>query len=263
MKSVLDFARAKGAATPICMVTAYDALMARIAVEAGIDALLMGDSVAMVVHGHESTIHADLAMMELHTRAVRRGAPDAFVVADMPFLTHRVGIDSAIRDAGTLMRAGASAVKIEGLAGHADVVARIVESGIPVMGHLGLTPQSVHQFGGYRLQARSPAEAAKLEEDANRLEKLGAFALVLECVPEATAGKVTEALSIPTIGIGSGAGTSGQILVMTDLLGMDDQFRPKFARRYADGASMAHDALAAYVADVRACRFPARQEVLA
>jgi 3-methyl-2-oxobutanoate hydroxymethyltransferase len=223
----------------------------------------MGDSVAMVVHGHESTIHADLAMMELHTRAVRRGAPDAFVVADMPFLTHRVGIDSAIRDAGTLMRAGASAVKIEGLAGHADVVARIVESGIPVMGHLGLTPQSVHQFGGYRLQARSPAEAAKLEEDANRLEKLGAFALVLECVPEATAGKVTEALSIPTIGIGSGAGTSGQILVMTDLLGMDDQFRPKFARRYADGASMARDALAAYVADVRACRFPARQEVLA
>jgi 3-methyl-2-oxobutanoate hydroxymethyltransferase len=217
----------------------------------------------MVVHGHESTIHADLAMMELHTRAVRSGAPGAFVVADMPFLTHRVGIDSAIRDAGTLMRAGASAVKIEGLAGHADVVARIVESGIPVMGHLGLTPQSVHQFGGYRLQARSPAEAAKLEEDANRLEKLGAFALVLECVPEATAGKVTEALSIPTIGIGSGAGTSGQILVMTDLLGMDDQFRPKFARRYADGASMARDALAAYVADVRACRFPARQEVLA
>lgn len=263
MKNVLDFARAKDAGRPISMVTAYDALIARIAVEAGIDALLVGDSVAMVVHGHDTTIHANIGMMALHTEAVHRGAPGAFVVADLPFLCHRVGVESAIRDAGTLMRAGANAVKLEGLSGHEDVVGRIIESGIPVMGHLGLTPQSVHRIGGHRIQARSPVEAAKLEQDARRLEELGAFAIVLECVPDAVAAHVTETLSIPTIGIGSGGRTSGQILVVTDLLGMDDKFRPRFARRYSDGAAMAHDALAAFAADVRACRFPAGQEILA
>jgi len=263
VKTIADFARAKAAGTPICMLTAYDALVARIAVDSGIDALLVGDSVAMVVHGHDSTIHADMAMMTLHTRAVRRGASDAFIVADMPFLTHRVGADSAIRDAGELMRAGANAVKLEGLAGHEDVVARIVGSGIPVMGHLGLTPQSVHQLGGHRLQARSAAAADQLRRDALRLQELGAFALVLECVPESVAGAVTDALSIPTIGIGAGARTSGQILVVTDLLGMDASFSPRFARRYLDGTAAARAAITAYVADVRECRFPAASEVLA
>lgn len=263
MNSVLDFARAKAAGNPICMLTAYDALTARIAVDAGVDALLVGDSVAMVVHGHDSTIHADMAMMILHTRAVRRGAPGAFIVADMPFLSHRLGAEHAVRDAGELMRAGASAVKLEGMAGHEDVVARIVGSGIPVMGHLGLTPQSVHQLGGHRLQARSAAEADQLLRDALRLQEIGAFSLVLECVPEAVAGNVTEALAIPTIGIGAGVKTSGQIMVVTDLLGMDAEFRPRFARRYFDGAAAAREAIAAYVADVRGCRFPAASEVLA
>lgn len=263
MRTVVDFARARAAGTPICMLTAYDALVARIAVDSGVDALLVGDSVAMVVHGHDSTIHADMAMMTLHTRAVRRGAPGAFVVADMPFLSHRTGVDEAVRDAGELMRAGASAVKLEGLTGNEIVVERIVGSGIPVMGHLGLTPQSVHQLGGHRFQARSAAEAERLKRDALRLQDLGAFAIVLECVPESVAGGVTESLAIPTIGIGAGGSTSGQILVVTDLLGMDASFRPRFARRYLDGAGQARDAIAAYVADVRGCRFPAGIEVLA
>lgn len=263
MKTIADFARAKSTGNPICMLTAYDALIARIAADAGVDALLVGDSVAMVVHGHDSTIHADMAMMTLHTRAVRRGAPDAFIVADMPFLSHRGGAATAIRDAGELMRAGASAVKLEGLAGHEDVIERIVGSGIPVMGHLGLTPQSVHQLGGHRLQARSAAEADRLRRDALRLQELGAFSLVLECVPEAVAGGVTEVLAIPTIGIGAGARTSGQILVVSDLLGMDSVFRPRFARQYLDGAAVAREAIAAYVADVRGCRFPTGSEVLA
>jgi len=263
MKTIVDFARAKAAGNPICMLTAYDALTARIAVDAGVDALLVGDSVAMVVHGHDSTIQADMAMVTLHTRAVRRGAPEAFIVADMPFLSHRVGAAAALRDARDLMRAGANAVKLEGLAGHEDVVERIVGSGIPVMGHLGLTPQSVHQLGGHRLQARSAADAERLGRDARRLQELGAFALVLECVPESVAGSVTDALTIPTIGIGAGARTSGQILVVTDLLGMDSGFRPRFARQYLDGATAAREAIAAYVADVRGCRFPAGSEVLA
>lgn len=263
MKTILDFAGAKAAGNPICMLTAYDALIARIAVDAGIDALLVGDSVAMVVHGHDSTIHADMAMMTLHTRAVRRGAPDAFVVADLPFLSHRVGAEAAIRDAGELMRAGANAVKLEGLLGHEYVVERIVGSGIPVMGHLGLTPQSVHQLGGHRIQARSAVAADQLRRHALRLQELGAFSLVLECVPDAVAGSVTQALAIPTIGIGAGRRTSGQILVVTDLLGMDPGFRPRFARQYLEGATAAREAIAAYVGDVRGCRFPAGSEVLA
>jgi 3-methyl-2-oxobutanoate hydroxymethyltransferase len=204
-----------------------------------------------------------MAMMTVHTRAVRRGAPDSFIVADLPFLSHRLGAESAVRDAGELMRAGANAVKLEGLTGHEDVVGRIVGSGIPVMGHLGLTPQSVHQLGGHTLQARSAAAAGQLRLDALRLQELGAFSLVLECVPEAVAGGVKEALAIPTIGIGAGGRTSGQILVVTDLLGMDPGFRPRFARQYLDGATAARDAIAAYVADVRGCRFPAGSEVLA
>lgn len=261
MRNVLDFSRARESGRPISMVTAYDALMARIAVEAGVDALLVGDSVAMVVHGHASTIHADMAMMTLHTAAVRRGAPGAFIVADLPFLCHRVGADPAVRDAGALMRAGANAVKIEGLSGHEGVVEHLVGSGIPVMGHLGLTPQSVHRLGGYRIQARTEEGAARLGADARRLEDLGAFALVLECVPEAAAGAVTAALTIPTIGIGAGAGTSGQILVVTDLLGMDEEFRPAFVRRYAEGGPVARDAIARFVGDVRDGRFPAAAEV--
>lgn len=263
MKTILDFARARLDRRPITMVTAYDALLARLAGEAGIDALLVGDSVAMVVHGLPSTVHATLDMMTLHTAAVRRGAGDRFVVADLPFLSHRVGRAAAVRAAGALLQAGATAIKLEGVAGHEEVIAHLVGSGIPVMGHLGLTPQSVHQLGGYRLQGRGATEGARLRAEAQQLASLGAFAVVLECVPTALAAEITADLAIPTIGIGAGPDTAGQVLVMSDLLGLDATFRPKFVRRYLDGATLTRDALAAYADDVRAGRFPAKAEVLA
>ncbi|HWA25736.1 MAG TPA: 3-methyl-2-oxobutanoate hydroxymethyltransferase [Lacunisphaera sp.] len=263
MKSILDFARAHREAQPIVMVTAYDATMARIVAASQTDAIQVGDSAAMVVHGLPSTVHATLEMMVLHTAAVRRGAPDMVVVADMPFLTYRRGSAEAVRAAGTLLQAGATAVKLEGVRGHEDVVEHLVGSGIPVMGHLGLTPQSVNQLGGHRLQGKSETEAARLRTDASRLEALGAFALVLECVPAALAADVTRNRAIPTIGIGAGAGTSGQILVLNDLLGLDATFRPKFSRRYCDGHAEVLGALNDYARDVREARFPARTEVLA
>ncbi|HEX2860256.1 MAG TPA: 3-methyl-2-oxobutanoate hydroxymethyltransferase [Lacunisphaera sp.] len=263
MKSILDFTRARQEGRPIVMVTAYDAAMARLVAASETDAILVGDSAAMVVHGLPSTVHATLEMMVLHTAAVRRGAPEHVVVADMPFMSFRRGLAEAGRVAGALMQAGATAVKLEGVAGHEDVVAHLVGSGIPVMGHLGLTPQSVHQLGGYRLQGRSEGEAARLRADARRLEELGAFSLVLECVPAALAEEITRQLGIATIGIGAGGGTSGQVLVLNDLLGLDRGFRPRFARRYLDGHETIIAALNDYARDVRGARFPAGAEVLA
>ncbi|MDQ5980086.1 MAG: 3-methyl-2-oxobutanoate hydroxymethyltransferase [Verrucomicrobiota bacterium] len=263
MKSILDFNRARQQGRPIVMVTAYDAPMARLVAASEVDVILVGDSAAMVVHGLPSTVHATLDMMALHTAAVRRGAPERVIVADLPFLSFRQGREVAVRAAGALMQAGATAVKLEGVTGHEDVVAHLVGSGIPVMGHLGLTPQSVNQLGGYRVQGRSEADAARLLAEARRLEELGAFALVLECVPAALAAEITAALSIATIGIGAGGGTSGQVLVLNDLLGLDAEFRPRFARRYFDGHGEILAALNAYARDVRGARFPAREEVLA
>ena len=263
MKSILDFARAKREERPIVMLAAYDALMARLIAASEVDAILVGDSVAMVVHGFPSTIHATVEMMCVHTAAVRRGAPAMMVIADMPFLSVRQGRDEAVRAAGALMQAGATAVKIEGVAGHEEIIAHLIESGIPVMGHLGLTPQSVHQLGGHRLQGRTPEAAAQLKSDAEILEKLGAFALVLECVPAATAAKISGALTIPAIGIGAGPDTDGQVLVLADLLGLDAEFRPRFARRYLEGHGAVLGAVNTFVGDVRSARFPARAEVLA
>ena len=261
MKTIADFARARRELHPIVMIAAYDALMARLVATTEADAILVGDSVAMVVHGHLSTVHATLDMMRLHVAAVRRGAPDFLVVADLPFLSVRRGLAAATDAAGALMQAGATAVKIEGVAGHEEVVAHLVGSGIPVMGHLGLTPQSVHQFGGYRVQGRVPAEAARLRAEAQKLEELGAFAIVLECVPALLATQITEERSIPVIGIGAGAGTSGQVLVLSDLLGLDAQFQPRFARRYAEGHALVREAVNQFARDVRSAQFPAREEV--
>ena len=263
MKNVTDFARARRELHPIVMVAAYDALMARIIAASEADAILVGDSVAMVVHGYPSTVHATLGMMCTHVAAVRRGTADFFIVADLPFLSVRRGLVAATDAAGALLQAGASAVKLEGLTGHEDVVAHLVGSGIPVMGHLGLTPQSVHQLGGYRVQGRAPAEAERLRHDAQKLEELGAFSCVLECVPARVASQITAERSMPTIGIGAGAGTSGQVLVLSDLLGLDDQFQPRFVRRYAEGHGLVRDAVNAFSRDVRGARFPAREEVLA
>ncbi len=263
MKSITDFARAKRELHTIVMVAAYDALMARLVAGTEADAILVGDSVAMVVHGHPSTVHATLEMMCAHVAAVRRGAPDIFVVADLPFLSVRRGRTIATEAAGALMQAGASAVKLEGVTGHEDVIPHLIGSGIPVMGHLGLTPQSVNQLGGYRVQGRAPAEAERLRLETERLEELGAFSVVLECVPESLATSITEERSIPTIGIGAGAGTSGQVLVLSDLLGLDPGFQPRFVRRYAEGHALVRDAVNRFARDVRTAQFPAREEVLA
>lgn len=262
MKNILDFARAKRDGQPIGMVTSYDAWSARIASEAGIDCLLVGDSTAMVVHGFPDTLHATVDMMVAHTAAVRRGAPDIFVIVDMPFLSFRRGPAMAVDAAGALMQAGASAVKLEGVSGHEEAIRQIVGSGIPVMGHLGLTPQSVHQLGGYRVQGRSSEDAARILDEARQLETLGAFGVVLECIPEQLAAEITAAIGVPTIGIGSGGKTSGQVLVLHDLLGLLADFRPRFARRYVEGHAVVRDALERYLADVRAARFPSREEVL-
>lgn len=263
MKTILDFSRAKREQQPIVMIAAYDALMARIVAQSEADAILVGDSAAMVVHGFPSTVHATVAMMATHVAAVRRGAPDLVVVADMPFLSVRRGLQAATEAAGALVQAGATAVKIEGVAGHEEVIAHLVASGIPVMGHLGLTPQSVQQLGGYRFQGRAPEEAGRLRAEARTLEELGAFAVVLECVPAALGATITEERAIPTIGIGAGAATAGQVLVLSDLLGLDERFRPRFARQYLDGTALVRDAVNRFARDVRSAEFPARQEVLA
>jgi 3-methyl-2-oxobutanoate hydroxymethyltransferase len=263
VNSTLDFGKARRNGRPIAVVTAYDVLQARAVADSEVDAILVGDSVAMVVHGQPSTIHATLEMMCLHTAAVRRGAPNLVVVADMPFTTFRMGREAAVRAAGALMQSGATAVKLEGVSGHEDVILHLVGSGIPVMGHVGLMPQAVHQLGGNRMQGRDPAAAARLLEEALTLERLGAFACVLECIPADLASRITHELEIPTIGIGAGPGTTGQVLVLTDMLGLDAEFRPRFARRYFDGYGATVAALNEFARDVRETRFPATEEVLA
>lgn len=260
MKTILDFSRAKREQLPIVLLAAYDALMARIVAESTADAILVGDSVAMVAHGFPSTVHATTEMMCAHVAAVRRGAPELLVIADMPFLSVRQGKLAATTAAGALIQAGANAVKIEGVAGHEDVIGHFVESGIPVMGHLGLTPQSVHALGGYVVQARDAASAAQLRSDAATLVAAGAFAIVLECVPAQLAREVTAALAVPTIGIGAGAGCDGQVLVLNDLLGLNPRFKPRFVRRFADGAALVQTGVAKFVTAVRAGKFPAPKE---
>lgn len=242
------------------MVTAYDAWSARLLADAPVDAVLIGDSAMMVMHGDRDTLGATTEIMATHTRAVARACPDKLLVADMPFLAQRKGVACALDSAAALLRAGAHAVKIEGVRGHEDVIRHLVESGIPVMGHLGLTPQSVHAFGGFSVQAREAADAAALQEDAAALERAGAFAIVLECIPQKLAHAVSAARAIPTIGIGAGPDCDGQILVLHDLLGFNPDFKPRFVRRYADGAALVADGVAQYARDVREGRFPGPKE---
>lgn len=260
MPTIRELASAKAAGRKIVMVTAYDAWSARLLATTPVDCLLVGDSAMMVVHGERDTLGATTGLMAMHTRAVARGAPDKLIVVDFPFLAARKGIAPALDCAAELLRAGAHAVKVEGIRGHADVIAHLVESGIPVMGHLGLQPQSVHALGGYTVQGRDADAAARLREDATELQSLGAFALVLECIPQKLAREVTASLRIPTIGIGAGAGCDGQVLVLQDLLGLDPDFKPKFVRRFADGASLIRDGVTRYATAVRAGKFPTSKE---
>jgi len=254
------FAAAKAAGARIVMVTAYDAWSARLLADSPVDCILVGDSAMMVVHGDKDTLGATPEIMAMHTRAVARGAPGKFIVADMPFLAARKGEVHALESAALLLRAGAHAVKIEGAQGHTHVVRHLVESGIPVMGHLGLTPQWVRGLGGFKVQARDAAAAGQLREDASALEQAGAFALVLECISRELAREVTSALRIPTIGIGAGAGCDGQVLVLHDMLGLNPDFKPRFARRFADGAALVRAGARAFAESVRRGEFPTEEE---
>jgi 3-methyl-2-oxobutanoate hydroxymethyltransferase len=241
----------------ICMVTAYDATFSRLLDQAGADVLLVGDSLGMVVQGHDSTLPVTMDQMVYHARAVSRGARRAHVVGDLPFMSYQNSVEEAVRNAGRLVaEGGVGSVKLEGGAEFADVIARVTRASIPVMGHIGLTPQSVHKMGGYVVQGRDEETAQRLLADALALEQAGCYALVLEGVPLELAKAITASLSIPTIGIGAGKHCDGQVLVCYDLFGMNPDFKPRFVKRYADGYGLLHGAAQAFFGEVRAGSFP-------
>jgi 3-methyl-2-oxobutanoate hydroxymethyltransferase len=256
MHAVHEFARSKAEGRKISIVTAYDAWSARIVAQSNVDAILVGDSAAMVMHGYETTLPATVGLMAVHTRAVARCAGQKFLIADLPFLSFRKGKEAAMRAVEALVKSGAHAVKLEGVDGHEDVIAQVLGSGVPVMGHVGLTPQSVNQFGGFRVQGRNEVDAARLLRQAHALEDLGCFAIVLECVPAELGARITSEMTIPTIGIGAGAGTDGQVLVLHDLLGFDTSRSPRFVRRYLEGERLLTCALNQFDEDVKDTRFP-------
>jgi 3-methyl-2-oxobutanoate hydroxymethyltransferase len=250
----------KSTGRPIAMVTAYDFTMARLMDEAGVDIILVGDSLGMVVQGLPTTLPVTLDEMNYHGRAVSRGAPRAHIVGDLPFMSYQVSPQQAVESAGKLMKDGAfEAVKLEGGEEIAEHVARIVRAGIPVMGHVGLQPQSVHALGGFKLQGRGGEAAAKILADARALEQAGAYAIVLEAVPPDVAKQVTASLDVPTIGIGAGVDCDGQVLVCTDLLGMSRGHAPRFAKRFAEIGDAIVEATARYVDEVRSRAFPAAE----
>lgn len=254
---IVDFKRKKAAREKISFITCYDYPSARTVAESTLDAILVGDSVAMTVHGHDTTVMATMDMMTLHTEAVARGLGKQFLVSDLPFLAHRVSAADTIQNVRRLMQAGAHAIKLEGADAHTCItIETIVTAGVPVMGHIGLTPQSVHQLGGYKVQGKQEAQAASLVEQALALEAAGCFALVIECVPEALAQRITQALSIPTIGIGAGVHTDGQILVWHDLLGLQTEFLPRFAKQFTQAKPILLQAINTYASDVTQASFP-------
>ncbi|HYP07410.1 MAG TPA: 3-methyl-2-oxobutanoate hydroxymethyltransferase [Bryobacteraceae bacterium] len=250
----------KSSGPKIAMMTAYDATFARLLDRAGIDILLVGDSLGMVVMGEETTLPVTVDAMVHHTRAVRRGASHALIVADMPFLSYQTSVPEAVRNAGRLLQeGGAAAVKVEGGRGAAEVIARLVDIGIPVMAHIGLTPQSVHQLGGFRRVGVSNGEHDRLLEEATLIEKAGAFSVVLESIPDVLAKTITEQVHIPTIGIGAGPHCDGQVLVSYDAFGLFDKFVPPFVKQYAKLGEAVVAATEEYIADVRQGRFPAER----
>ncbi len=252
----------KGSEPPLVMVTAYDAPSARVVDGAGVDMILVGDSVAMVVLGYDDTLSVTTADMAHHVAAVARTRPSALVVGDLPWLSYHVSRDDTVRNAASLVRAGAGAVKLEGGTKRLEAVRAILDAEIPVMGHIGLTPQSIHALGGFKVQGRRLDAAKVLVDDAMALAEAGCFAVVLECVPDGVARMITDSVGVPTIGIGAGRHVDGQVLVYHDLLGMAPAGRgaPKFVRRYADLEAVSTAAVARFVADVHAGRFPSSAE---
>jgi len=260
MKQIQEITSAKSQGNKLSMVTCYDYSFAKIVAASNIDIVLVGDSAAMVMHGYKNTIPANIDLMESHVAAVSRGINNKFLVADMPFLEHRKSKKKTMTSIDRLMKAGANAVKIEGGKNHTDIIKYIVDSGVPVMGHLGLTPQSVHSLGGWKIQGRTEENAKQLFDDAGNLEKAGVFAIVLEMIPADLSKKITENLKIPTIGIGAGPDTSGQVLVLQDILGMNKDFNPTFVRKYLEGFSLMQNSLDIFNEEVKTGNFPSSKE---
>lgn len=262
--TVLTFQKAKEEHKKLTMLTAYDCSTARLIDEAGVNSILVGDSLGNVMLGYEDTIPVTMEDMIHHTKAVTRGAKDALVVADMPFMSYQTSVYDAVVNAGRLIKeGGAQAVKLEGGAAVAEQIRAIVDASIPVVGHLGLTPQSIHAFGGFRVQGKGEEAARKLLEDAKLVEEAGAFALVLECIPAPLATLITERAGIPTIGIGAGAGCDGQVLVYQDMLGMYSGFAPKFVKQYRKIGEEMKAAFKEYVEEVQEGVFPAKEHTFA
>ncbi len=254
-------AKRRDGAVPLTMVTAYDEPTARLADAGGVDMLLVGDSVGNVVLGHADTLSVTVETMAHHIAAVAAANPEALIVGDMPWMSYHVDVADSVRNAARLIRAGAACIKLEGGLNRVSVIRAIIDAEIPVMGHLGLTPQSVRAMGGFKVQGRSTDAADTIREAAKAVEEAGAFAVVLEGVPDLLGATITEDVSIPTIGIGAGNSTDGQVLVLHDLAGLGAHQPPKFVRRYADAGTVITDAVAAYVADVRSGAFPSEAEI--
>jgi len=254
--NVDDFLTMKCENRKITVITCYDYWSARIIDQSNVDCVLVGDSLAMVMHGHSTTIPATVDIMALHTQAVVRGAKTKLVISDMPFLSYRKSKKTAMQAVQQIMQAGAHAIKLEGVDGNADLIRYIVDSGVPVMGHIGLTPQSIHQLGGYKVQGRSESQAKTILKQAKLLDDAGCFSIVLECVPNNLAKQITDQVSIPTIGIGAGPNVSGQVLVLQDMLGMNESFNPKFLKTYFDGFNSIKNALNEFDMDVKSQHFP-------
>ncbi len=259
-RTTVDLVAMKARGEKIVAITAYDALFASLVDAAGVDLVLVGDSVASVLCGEETTLSATVEQMTYHGRIVARGASRAFVVVDMPFLSYQVSPAEAVRNAGNILkRTGAGAVKLEGGFEVVDAVRAIVRAGIPAMGHLGFTPQSVHALGGHRIQGKDEEAAARLAEEAVALEEAGVFSIVLELMPTSAARRVTEAVSVPTIGIGAGPDCDGQVLVLHDMLGLNEGFNARFLKRYAELGEATREAVARYAEEVRSGSYPAEE----
>lgn len=254
--NIFDFINMKQRNEKITMVTCYDYTSARILSETSVDCLLVGDSVAMTMHGHKDTLSATIEMISFHTSAVHRGAGEKFIIADMPFLSYRKSLSENVSAAQTLMQAGANAIKLENAAGNLDLIRHLTESGIPVMGHLGLTMQLMHTLGGLKVQGKTEQAAERMKQDALHLQEAGCFALVLECIPKILAKEISASLYIPTIGIGAGADTDGQVLVYQDLLGLNLDFKPKFVKTFIDGHLQVKSGMEEYVNAVKTGGFP-------
>ncbi|WP_457639249.1 3-methyl-2-oxobutanoate hydroxymethyltransferase [Persephonella sp.] len=259
MKSIDQFIKAKEEGKKITMVSTYEFWSARICEQAGVDCILVGDSAGMVIQGLDTTLPVTLDEMVYHAKAVRRGAPETFVVVDMPFLTYQTDINEAVKNAGKVLKeTGANAVKLEGGEEIAHIVEKLISIGIPVMGHLGLTPQSVHALGGYKVQGKTEEQQKKIIKDSKILEQAGAFAVVLEAIPSKLAKEITEFIEIPTIGIGAGKYTDGQVLVFHDMMGFFDR-SPKFVKRYVEGKKLFTEALKRFKEEVQEGKFPDKE----